>query len=262
MTRSAVCVACVTLLCLGASSRAQADEVQTYGVILTGGFLQFDPTEPSFGGFTSMEGTAFSMGGTSQTGFRLEGFGDSSNGFSAEPLQGCVVSCAPGDQIGTSAAIGRWEDGSFVVLDGQSYALTGLPPDAGARINIGGGPITVPAFRPSVVVATTSIVVQDSAFAAFGNGSQLGPFADIQGEGRVSLTFAPASEKGLWDLRDIRYDFGPTPTPTPEPATLTLISGALVAATIRARTRRERRRGPLVCTPASSAACGGAGGAR
>jgi hypothetical protein len=258
MTRSAVCVVCVTLLCLGASSRAQADEVQTFGVILTGGVLEFEV--PGAGaGAISMVGTAFSMEGTHISGFGLQGYSDPNDSF-AEPLIGCVVSCAPGDHIGTNVSLSEWAFGS-VGLDGQGYSLEGTPPDAGAHINIFGGPITVPAFRPSEVVATTSIIVQDSGFAA-NLSSQTGPFADIQGEGRVSLTFAPASEKGLWDLRGIRYDFGPTPTPTPEPATLTLISGALVAATIRARTRRERRRGPSVCTPASSAACGGAGGAR
>ena len=98
----------------------------------------------------------------------------------------------------------------------------------------------MPAFRPSEVVATTSIVMQDSGFAA-NLSSQTGAFATIQGDGRVSLTFAPASETGLWDLRGIRYDFGPTPTPTPEPATLTLVSGALVGAATRARKRRDRR---------------------
>ena len=245
MTRSAVCAACVTLLCLGASSRAEAE---SFAVILTGGVLEYD-VFPGAGGAISIGGTAFSMEGTHISGFGLQGQGEPFQ--PVEPLQGCVVSCAPGDQIGTNATISEWAFGS-VGLDGQGYTLGGRPPDAGAIINIFGGPITVPAFRPSEVVATTSIVVQDSGFAA-NLSSQTGPFATIQGDGRVSLTFAPASETGLWDLRGIRYDFGPTPTPTPEPATLTLISGALVAAAMRARTRRDRRTGIQLSTSTPTA---------
>ena len=248
MTRSAVCAVCVTLLCLGASSRAQADEVKSFSVGLTGGFLVFLPTEPADGGQISMQGTAFSMGVPSPYGFRLQAVGASYSAY-VEALLGCVVSCAPGDHIGTSADLGSWEDGSFVDLDGFTYALG---PDAGAHINIAGGEITVPAFRPYAVVASTSIYVSDSAFAAH-EGNAIGPFATIQGDGRVSLTFAPASEKGLWDLHAIRYDFGPTPTPTPEPATLTLISGALVAAAMRARTRRDRRTGIQLSTSTPAA---------
>ena len=38
-----MCATCLTLLCLGASSRAQADEVKSFSVDLTGGFLLFFP---------------------------------------------------------------------------------------------------------------------------------------------------------------------------------------------------------------------------
>ena len=244
MTRSAVCVACVTLLCLGASSRAQTDEVKSFGVNLTGGFLVFLPTAPGLGAQISTVGDVFSMGVLqSPSGFFMEVLGDPGSGV--EPLEGCLVSCTPGDQIGTNAVNGSWQFG-HVDLDGIRYTLG---TDAGARITVFGGPITVPAFRPYAVVATLPIFVGDSVFAA----SQQTAFADIGGEGRVSLTFAPASEQGLWDLHAIRYDFGPTPTPTPEPATLTLISGALVAAAIRARTRRERRTGIQLSTSTPTA---------
>jgi len=100
MTRSAMFVACVSLLCLGATSRAQADEVKSFEVILTGGTLVFDPTDaPSSPGRISVEGTPFSMEGTSRTGFGIQALGDPNQSF-VEPILGCLV-CAPGDHIGT-----------------------------------------------------------------------------------------------------------------------------------------------------------------
>jgi len=235
MTRSAVFVAWVSLLCLGASSHAQAEEIKSFEVILTGGFLRIDLTDTPPSVQVAVEGTAFSMEGTSKTGFGLAGLGDP-NSF-VEPLLGCLV-CAPGDHIGTNVGIAGWILGG-ATLDGQDYTFG---PNAAAHFNVGGAPITVPAFRPSPVVVTTPVGVFDSAFASFGNSNpDLDLSADIFGSGRVSMTFAPASEGRLWDLRDIRYDFGPTPTPTPEPATLTLVTAGLVASAQRLRKRRNTR---------------------
>ena len=60
--------------------------------------------------------------------------------------------------------------------------------------------------------------------------------ASFQGSGTVSAIFSEVPG-GVWASNGVRYNFT---QPTPEPATLTLVSGGLIAATIRARKRRDR----------------------
>jgi len=225
MVRSAVFVACVGLLCLGVASRAQAE---SFDVILTGGFLNFDLHDPSSGVSVFLDAAPR----FTTPSFGLAGLADPNQTFN-EPLQGCLV-CAPGETIGTAINIAGWINGGAGV-DGQSYTFG---PDANAIINVGGGNITVPAFRPSPVVVTQRVDVNDSAFAFFGNTDpDLNVFANINGTGRVLVTFAPVSTgEHLWDVRDIRYEFGVTPTP--EPATLLLVGGGLLVTARRVRKRR------------------------
>jgi len=223
MTRSAVFIACVSLLCLGASSRVQAEPIK-----ITGGSLVFESGALNQGGSISLVGTR---------GFSLQGTLDSGEIF-ISPLEECRP-CVPTSTFSIGGSITGAGSGGVLqlTLDGQTYS------DIASTVSLETlgldlfGTITLPQLQTSPVVVTAPFTLA-GLFETF-DPDRPHVTAAIQGAGTASLMLAPASIGPFWDLRGVRYDFASTPTP--EPATLTMVGGALVAAALRARKRRDRR---------------------
>ncbi len=124
--------------------------------------------------------------------------------------------------------------GADMTFDGQTFpnigngnSLTSLSLDLFVTM-------ILPALQASPVTVTAPFTTTAFLFRA---DPDLPPLeASFQGSGTVSAIFSEVPG-GVWASNGVRYDFT---QPTPEPATLTLVSGGLIAATIRARKRRDR----------------------
>jgi len=217
MTRCAVFVAFVGVLCLAVSREVRAEPIR-----LTGGSLDL----------SMHAGGPFSLVGT--RGFSLEGTVLSGEGR-IDPLTSCLP-CEPGSTISVGGSITGSAFFGTATLDGQTYPdINDDSLDHFVALELF-GTIDVPAWQDAPV--TISAPFRATGFFA---STLQPPFqVGIQGSGRVTLTLVP-EPLGTWALGPLRYDF--VATPTPEPATLTLMSSGLVAAALRARKRRDRRSG-------------------
>ena len=239
MTRSAVCVASVAVMCLTVSGEARAEPVR-----ITGGVLDFNGALGSGvaqAGLLSVVGTR---------GFSADGLVDSTE-TRVDPISECVVDCQPGSTIPVGAMIvGSGLANGRVTLDGQTYSdINGSmsPDDLFLDLT---GTIGIPAWQNAPV----SISAPFDADGFFRHTDRLtGNLlfqVPIGGGGTATLNLVP-EPAGTWALGTFRYDF--VATPTPEPATLTMVSAPLVAALIRARKRRDRRTGIQVSTSTPTA---------
>ncbi len=225
MTRSAVIVASVAVLCLTVSRESRAEPVR-----ITGGVLDFNG---ALGGGVTQAGFLSVFG---NRGFSADGLVDSTE-TRVDPIANCFP-CEPGSTI----PVGVWIVGSGlangrVTLDGQTYSdINGQnsPDDLSLDLT---GTIIFPAWRNAPV----SISAPFDADGFFQHHDRLtGNLlfqVPIRGGGTATLNLAPEAG-GTWALGTFRYDF--VATPTPEPATLTMVGAPLVAALIRARKRRDR----------------------
>ena len=111
MTRRAVCVASVAVMCLAVSSEARAEPVR-----ITGGVLDFNG---ALGSGVAQAGV-LSIVGT--RGFSADGLVDSTE-TRVDPISECVVDCQPGSTIPVGAMIvGSGLANGRVTLDGQTYS--------------------------------------------------------------------------------------------------------------------------------------------
>ena len=187
MTRSGRFVAWVTLLCLVAASRAQAEK-DSFDVILTGGAWSTMLSRIR-GAISDGRHSFFDGGHIHISGFGLHGL--SVRTFFRRGAAGMRRLLFPGrsdryQRHHQRVAI-RWRGPGWPGVHARG------PPDAGAIINIFGGPITVPAFdlRGSGHQIHQRCKTQALLPTKFGRLDHSQPYV---GEGRVSLTFAPASE--------------------------------------------------------------------
>lgn len=223
MTRSAVFMAAMGVLCLTISGEVRAEPIR-----ISGGSLVFPDSNP---GELSIVGNR---------GFSSHGFVDSSE-TNVGPIATCLFFCVPGETIPARVDIFGSAFGGTVTLDGHTYEDVNSPVSGNSLTLNLSGTIDLPPFRDTPVTISAPFDADgffrhiDDPFDPRGS-----PFFDvpIQGSGTVTLNLTPNS--GLfWHLNfPLRYDFA---TPTPEPATLTMVGAPLVAALIRARKRRNRR---------------------
>ena len=111
MTRSAVCVASVAVMCLTVSSEARAEPVR-----ITGGVLDFNG---ALGSGVAQAGV-LSIVGT--RGFSADGLVDSTE-TRVDPISECVVDCQPGSTIPVGAMI----VGSGLEADGLRSMARPIP---------------------------------------------------------------------------------------------------------------------------------------
>ena len=212
MTRAAVFVASVSVLCLTVSVDARAEPIR-----ITGGSLEF-PEHP--GGFTPF-GVLSVVG---NRGFSLDGFVDSSELF-VGPLRGCGPCVGP---LTIPAGAGIFPGGTEftkpVTLDGQTYTdVNGMLSDTYVFLELS-GTIDIPPWRDAPVTISAPF----GATGGFRNSVPGSVFAVPIGRSGGTLTMNLVSEPGgTWFPGAFRYDF--VAMPTPEPATLTLVTGGLVA---------------------------------
>jgi hypothetical protein len=214
MTRYAVLVACVSVLCPGVTADALADPIS-----LTAGSLVFLTGSPVQGGHISLIGTR---------GFSLEGIVDSGE-TRIDPPQQCAP-CRPSSTMSVGAfLVGSGFVATDVTLDGQLFSNIGsAASEAFASIELF-GEVAVPKLGESPIVLTAPFTIHSSFFQPAGGVNSV----PIRGGGVATLTMEPGFG---WELSHFRYDF--FATPTPEPATLILVGGGLAIA-LRARRRRE-----------------------
>jgi hypothetical protein len=211
MTKSAVFVACVGVMCLGVASRALAEPIT-----LTAGALVFSSGSPFQAGSLSLTGTR---------GFSLEGGVDSGE-TRIDPLGQCGP-CVPASTMSVGALLTGFAFLSTdATLDGHSYSnVGGSLSDTNAFLELV-GTIAVPKVGESPIVITAPFTLRASFFQPSPTRS-----VPIRGGGVATLMMAPQFSE-FWELRGVRYDF--VATPTPEPATLILVVGGLAGIALRA----------------------------
>ena len=221
MTRSAVCVASVAVMCLTVSSEARAEPVR-----ITGGVLDFNGALGSGvaqAGLLSIVGTR---------GFSADGLVDSTE-TRIDPIGECVFDCQPGSTISVGANVGSGFSGR-ATLDGQTYSDVGFNSSDFLALDLS-GTIGIPAWQNAPV--SISAPFDASGFFRHVDFSGTSSFeVPIRGGGTATLNLLP-EPAGTWALGTFRYDF--VATATPEPTTLTMVGAPLVAALIRARKRRD-----------------------
>jgi len=224
MTKRALSVAGVVVLCLGVVSRAAAEPVT-----LTGGSIVF--SEPGL----------FQLGSAAVTGTR--GFswnGSVSSGESRiDPLGQCFP-CAPTPDFSVGLQLGTFSiPRSIVTLDGQTYSdLNGLNSVNFLFLELAGATV-LPPVSGSAIAIHAPFKVDDRSFFEFeitpGMPSELGR-ARLRGKGTATVTFLADSSLPVWEFSSARYDF----QPTPEPATLLLVGGgAMLLFRLKPRARRS-----------------------
>jgi len=218
MTRAAVSVAFVAVLCLALTVDARAEPIR-----ISGGSLVFTGASQFQVGPLSVVGNR---------GFSANGFVDGGE-TNVGPLDNCMP-CTPASTIPVDVGIVGSGFGGTVTLDGQTYQdVNGaISPDF-LDIELS-GTIDLPAWRNAPVTIS-------APFDAIGDFHRAIPPSfffkvPIRGSGRVTLNLEP-EPGGTWFLAHTRYEF--LATPTPEPATLTMVGSVLVGAVIRARRRRD-----------------------
>jgi hypothetical protein len=133
MTRSAVCVASVAVLCLTVSSEARAEPVR-----ITGGVLDFNGAlggGAAQAGFLSIVGTR---------GFSADGLVDSGE-TRIDPIAQCIVDCQAGSTISVGGNVGSGFSGR-VTLDGQTYSDVSFNSSDFLSLDLS-GTIGIPAWR-------------------------------------------------------------------------------------------------------------------
>ena len=220
MTRAAVFVAFVGVLCLHVAVDARADPIR-----ITGGVLDFNGEVGS--GPTQ-------LGELSVVGNR----GFSATGFVASDETRVALAVTGGLQPGSTrstevAIVGLGLLGGRVTLDGQTYPdINGLTSTAVLSIDVT-GTVELPAWQNAPV--TISAPFRASGFFESNTpSSSIGVLIRDSG-GTLTLNLVP-EPGGTWTTGTFRYDF--VATPTPEPATLTTVGGSLVAVLMRPRRRR------------------------
>ena len=225
MTKSAVSVACVGLLCLGVATRSAAEPIT-----ITGGTMLFSGAGgPSQAGPISLVGTR---------GFSLDGFVDTGEGR-VDPLASCFP-CEPSATISVGTLLTGLAVGGRATLDGKTYTDIGGFLDTSATVSLRlAGTIRLPEIGPSPVVITGPFTVGMFSFFRPPNPPPAVPEEmPLRGGGVVTLTLTPETPSATWALTTLRYDF--VQAPTPEPGTLILVAGGIVGTALRARHRRER----------------------
>jgi hypothetical protein len=222
MTRAAVLVASVAVLCLTLGIDARAEPIR-----ISGGSIVFENGH-SFG-LLSIVGNR---------GFSADAFVDPSE-TNVGPLVDCGFGCPPGITIPTGMQLVGSAVRGTVTLDGQTYEdVNGSVSGNFLELHLS-GTIDIPPLR-NTPASISAPFDADGFFEHVDLSDPSGTsffIVPIQGSGRVTLNLAPESVN--WRLNfPLRYEFA---TPTPEPATLTMVGAPLVAALIRARKRRDRR---------------------
>ena len=220
MTRAAVVVACVSVLCLTSAIAVEAEPIS-----ITGGSLVFHTGELLQAGSLSVVGTR---------GFSMQG-GVPTDETNVDPVHECSMACAPGSTISVGVGIfGSGFDGT-ATLDGKTY------PDVNGQLSLNhvGITLTGTADLPALEAAPVTVHAPVIATGTFFLGEAAPPFSvPINGRAIFTMNLAPGPPgSGYWHLLNARYDF--VATPTPEPATLVLVGGGVLAA-IRARKPRAR----------------------
>ena len=206
MTRNAVCVACVSLISLGASLDLRADPVT-----ITNGGVHIDNQ-------SGLVATSMLLG---TDGFRFES-------HSAVNGLGTACSCEPGPAMDFN---GSFEDasGTARVMD-RGRGLILPVSDFTANVRIFTGTVTLPPVTPGHVVLRVPFgldgSVSDSDPEMFPNGALVVSFTG-RGTARLDLVnegpFFPGGPSN-WHIVQEDYNFAPTP----EPGSLTLLAGGLV----------------------------------
>jgi hypothetical protein len=218
MTRAAVSVAFVGVLCLALSVGARAEPIR-----ISGGSLVFTGASQFQAGPLSLAGNR---------GFSVSGFVDGGE-TNVGPLDNCMP-CTPASTIPVNVGILGSGFAGTVTLDGQTYqGVNGALSTEFLDIELS-GTIDLPAWRNAPVTIS-------APFDAMGDFHRAIPPSfffqvPILGSGRVTLNLEP-EPGGTWFLAHTRYDF--LATPTPEPATLTMVGSVLIGAVIRARRRKN-----------------------
>lgn len=219
MTRAAVFVACVGVLCLIDAKAVQAEPIR-----ITSGSLVFSTGDFTQAGVLSVVGTrGFSMQGVVPT--------DETN---VDPVHECSLACEPGSTIPIGTGITGSGFLGAATLDGKTYPNLG---QSSSLNNVGiilTGTADLPPLEAGAVTVRAPVAVTGTFFV--GEGAH--PFSVPIHDGRAILTMnlvpgPPGSE--FWHLLNARYDF--IATQTPEPGTLLLIGGGVLAS-IRARKPR------------------------
>ena len=218
MTRAAVVVACVGVLCLTSAIAVQAKPIR-----ITGGSLIFPTGELLQSGSLSVVGTQ---------GFSMQG-GVPTDQTNVDPVHECSMACAPGSTIPVGVdVLGSGFNGT-ATLDGKTY------PDVNGQLSLNNVRLTLTgtADLPALEAAPVTVHAPVTATGTFFLREVAPPLSvPIDGRAIFTMNLAPGPPgSGYWHLLNARYDF--IATQTPEPATLLLVGGGVLAA-IRARKPR------------------------
>jgi hypothetical protein len=219
MTRAAVFVAFMGVLCLHVAVDARAEPIR-----ITGGVLDFNG-EVGSGPTQLGELSVFGNRGFSAVGFVA----------SDETIVRLAVTggLEPGSTRSTEVAImGLGLLNGRVTLDDMTYPdINGMLSMALLFIDVT-GTIDLPAWQNAPVTISAPFKATGFFLSHIPSSSFDVPIRGSGGTLTLNLVPEPG---GTWTTGTFRYDF--VAMPTPEPGTLTMVGGALVGAAMRARKR-------------------------